>query len=104
MRTATRIALFAAPLLMLPAVGLLYTHLNIGRRMFVDQLGCGCEPFFNTNHLSFAISGFLFVGGAGSWWLAARGLSRTWLWSAIAGYLVFGFVFFRQFMYHNLWL
>lgn len=104
MRIATRITLFATPLLMLPAVGQLYTHLNIGRRMFVERLGCGCGPFLNTNHLSLTISGLLLVSAAGSWWFAARGLSRTCFWSMVAGYLVLGLVFFRQFMYHNLWL
>jgi len=104
MRTATRIVLFAAPLLVLPVVALFYTHLNVDRRMFVGRLGCGCGPFFNTNHLSLTLCGLLLSGSAASWWFAARGLPRAWLWALVSGFVVLGLVFFRQFMYHNAWL
>ena len=104
MRATARIVLFAAPLLVVPVIALSYHHLNIDRRMFVGRLGCGCGPFFNTNHLSLTICGLLLSGTAASWWFAARGLSRTWFWTLVGGFVVLGLVFFRQFMDHNGWL
>ena len=103
MRTATRIVLFAAPLLVVPVVAICYTHLNIDRRMFVGRLGCGCGPFFNTNHLSLTLCGLLLSGTASAWWFATRGLPRAWFWALVAGFVALGLVFFRQFMYHNAW-
>ena len=104
MRTGIRIALFATPVFMLPAAGMYYTHLNIGNRMFVDRLGCGCAPGFNTNVLSLIVSAGLLLGAGAAWWVAARGLPRGWFWSLAGGFLLLGLVFFRQFMSHNLWL
>jgi hypothetical protein len=104
MRTATRIVLLVAPLLVLPVAALFYTHLNIDRRLFVERLGCGCGPFFNTNHLSLSLCGLLLAGTASSWWFAARSLSRIWFWVVACGFVILGLVFFRQFMYYNAWL
>ena len=104
MRTGIRIALFSAPVFVLPAAGMYYTHLNIGRRMFVDRLGCGCAPGFNTNVLSDVVAAVLLLGAALCWWLAARGLSRGWFWTLAGGFFLLGLAFFSQFMAHNLWL
>lgn len=104
MRIASRITLLVAPLLVLPAAALVYTNLNIGRRIFVERLGCGCDPFFNTNHLSLTVSTGLLASAGVSWWFARRGLSRTMSWFLAAAFVVLGLSFFRQFMRHNLWL
>lgn len=103
MHIATRITLLVAPLLVMPAAGLAYTIMNISDRMFVEKLGCGCDPFFNTNHLSLTVSGGLLVSAAVSWGLASRGLSRWWLCLLVAAFVVLGRLFFQQFMDHNLW-
>jgi hypothetical protein len=109
MRTATRIVLFVAPLLVVPVVALCYTHLNIDRRLFVERFGCGCPKpdgysWFNTNHLTLIIAGLLLSGTASTWWFAVRGLPRKWFWLLVSGFVVLGLVFFRQFMYCNTWL
>jgi len=104
MRTGPRILLLAAPLLVLPLITALYTHLNMDRQLFVERLGCGCDPGFNTNHLSLIICGVLLSGAAASWWGAARGLAHAWFWALSAGFVVLGAVFFWRFMYYNSWL
>lgn len=90
-------------MIVVPSVALAYTYLNIDRRMFVEHLGCGCGPFINTNHLSFALCGLLLAGTASSWWMAARSLSRSWFWVLASGFIVLGFAFLRKFINHNAW-
>src|SRR5688572_11241489 len=104
MRNGIRIGFFAAPVLILPCAGIYYTHLNIGQRMFVDRLGCGCDPGFNTNDLSLIVSAVLLAVAAASSWIAARGLSRSWFWSLAGGFFLLGLTFFTQFISHNSWL
>lgn len=104
MGTGIRMTLFAAPVCIVPAAGMYYTQLNIGRRMFVDRLGCGCDPGFNTNVLSLIVSAVLLIGAAASWWIAARKLPQVWFPSLIVGFFLLGFMFFKHFMSHNLWM
>jgi hypothetical protein len=104
MRAGIRIALLAAPFLVVPPVAMFYTHLNIGKRMFVERFGCGCEQGFNTNFLSLTVACALLGGAAASWWFAARGLSRARSWALLGGFVSLSVVFFHQFMHHNLWL
>jgi hypothetical protein len=104
MRTGIRITLLTAPLLVLPAAGTFYTHLNIGNHLFVDRLGCGCTPGFNTNVLSLIVAAVLLLGAASCWWIAARELPRRWFWSLAGAFSLLGLEFFRHFMAQNLWL
>jgi hypothetical protein len=104
MRLATRIALVAGPLLIVPSVTSVYTYLNIDKRVFVKHLGCGCSPFFNTNHLSLTICSVLLVGTGVSWWIASRGLSWRWRALGAVGFLGWSLIFLQGFMYHNAWL
>ena len=53
-----RALLVVVPFFGLASVGLTYTDLNIHQRKFVDVLGCGCAPSFNTNDLTDCV-GFL---------------------------------------------
>ena len=53
-----RALLVIVPFFGLAGVGLAYTDLNIHQRKFVDVLGCGCAPSFNTNDLTDCV-GFL---------------------------------------------
>lgn len=103
MRASTRIMLATGPLAVLPAVAVLYTHLNIGQRLFVKRLGCGCDPFFNTNHLSWTVCCGLLLGTTFAWWFATRGLSPRWRAVGLALLVALSLVFIRQFMYHNEW-
>jgi len=103
MGLATRVALVAGPLLAVPAVTSVYTYLNIDRRLFVKHLGCGCAPFFNTNHLNLSICLLLLVGTGASWWIASRGVGWRWRMLGAAGFIGWSLVFCRAFMFHNGW-
>jgi len=103
MGLATRMALVAGPLLAVPAVTSGYTYLNIDRRLFVKHLGCGCAPFFNTNHLNLSICLLLLVGTGASWWIASRGVGWRWRLLGAAGFIGWSLVFCRAFMFHNGW-
>ena len=109
MRAASRIILFVAPIAVVAVLAMLYTHLNIDKRLFVERFGCGCPKpdgysWFNTNHLTLIVTGLLLSGTASTWWFAVRRLPRKWFWITASGFVVLGLVFFRQFMYHNAWL
>ena len=91
------------PLLWLPVAGLLYMHLNIGRRLFVERLGCGCEEGFNTNWLSLIVCLALLLSSGTGCWFGSRGLSRRWRVAYLNCCGIAFLVFFRQFMYYNLW-
>jgi hypothetical protein len=95
-------SLATAPLLLLPSAALIYTHLNM-KRIFVPHLGCGCAPFFNTNHLSLTICSLLLAGTGISWWIASRGLNWGWRALGAIGLLGWGVIFFRAFISHNMW-
>ena len=95
--------LAGGPLAVLPAVAVLYTHLNIGQRLFVKRLGCGCDPFFNTNHLSWTVCWGLLLGTVFAWWFATSGLSPRWRAVGLALLVALSLVFIRQFMYYNEW-
>lgn len=101
----TRLLLVAVPLFGLAGVGFTYTDLNINQRMFVDVLGCGCEPSFNTNDLTMCV-GLTSMGLAlTAWWLAASGLPwKARLVLSSLEFLVLGALFFRTFCRHNFWL
>jgi hypothetical protein len=99
-----RIVMFTIPVLIVPATAVAYNYFNIDQRLFLKRLGCGCGPFFNTNHLSLTVYGTLMASTASSWWSAVRGLSPGSFWTVVGGFIVVGIVFFRQFMYYNLWL
>ena len=105
LRNITRALLIVVPLLGLVGVGVGYTDLNIYQQKFVDVLGCGCEPSFNTNDLTTCV-GLTSMGLAlTAWWLAASDLpwkARLALTCAEALALFFGF--FVTFVRHNLWL
>ena len=103
MRTSTRIMLATGPLAVLPSVAVLYTHLNVGQRLFVKRLGCGCGPFFNTNHLSWTVCWGLLLGTAFAWWFATSGLSPRSRAVGLALFVALSLVFIRQFMYYNEW-
>ena len=105
MRMPLRAALIGAPLLLLPGVALYYTHLNIDNRLFVGKLGCGCGPFFNTNHLTWIVASVLWIGAVLFWWTASHGLSFWWRMAVfVAGFLLVGRLWFRPFLDCNLWL
>jgi len=103
MRASTRITLATGPLFVSPAVAVLYTYLNIGKRLFVQHLGCGCSPFFNTNHLSWTVCWILLLGTAASWWFSTSGLALRWRAAGVALFVALCLVFIRQFMYYNEW-
>lgn len=92
-----------SPALIPVGVGLLYTYLNIGRRMFVEHLGCGCHEGFNTNCLSLTFSGLLFVLTGSVCWIASRTISIGWriFYLALSG--IAFWEFFLRFMYYNMW-
>lgn len=100
-----RALLIAVPLFGLAGVGLGYTDLNIHQQMFVDVLGCGCKPGFNTNNLTMTL-GFTCMGVTlASWWLASSGLSwKLRLVLTGAEFLALFFGFLGPFIRHNLWL
>jgi hypothetical protein len=101
MRTAF---LLIAPLFFPPAGGLLYTHLNVGRDLFVPRFGCGCREGFNTNSLSLIVCAVLLASTGAACWFGSRGLPRRWRIAYLAG-CGFGFmVFFQQFVRYNFWL
>jgi hypothetical protein len=95
--------LATGPLAVLPSVAVLYTHLNVGQRLFVNRLGCGCGPFFNTNHLSWTVGWGLVLGTAIAWWFATSGLSPRWRAVGFTLFVALSLVFIRQFMYYNEW-
>jgi hypothetical protein len=103
--STTKIVLAFVAAIALPCVVFLnYTALNINERLFVDRFGCGCHPFFNTNHLSLLISsGVLFLSGL-LWWPASGILPQK----SRLGFRVFSAVaslwYLRFFMMHNSWL
>jgi hypothetical protein len=78
--------------------------MNIEQRVFVRLLGCGCGDFPNANHLSMVVSLALLAGTGGAWWIASRGLGWGWKLFGAAGFLGWGFIFFRGFMYNNAWM
>jgi hypothetical protein len=104
MRLTTRIAFVAGPLLIVPSVTSVYTYLNIDKGVFVKYLGCGCSPFFNTNHLSLTIYLVLLVGTGASWWIASHGLGWRWRVLGAVGFFGWSLIFFRGFISHNAWL
>jgi hypothetical protein len=105
LRNIPRALLIVVPFFGLAGVGVGYTDLNIYQQKFVDVLGCGCEPSFNTNDLTTCV-GFTAMGlSLSAWWLAASGLpwkARLALTCAEALALFFGF--FVAFVRYNLWL
>ncbi len=105
LRNITRALLIIGPFFGLAGIGIGYTDLNIHQQKFVDALGCGCAPSFNTNDLTMCV-GFTSMGLAlTAWWLAASGLTwkaRLALTCAEALALFFGFLV--AFVRHNLWL
>lgn len=102
---ATKTASAIAASLVLPgAIFVIYTNLNIHQRLFVERLGCGCHPFFNTNHLSLVISAAVLVFSALLWWPASSGFSRRWRIGFRTMFSVASLWFLRFFMTHNAWL
>lgn len=105
MKLAHRVGLIVTPLLALPTTAVYYTHLNMGDRMFVDKLGCGCGPFFNTNHLTVTVAIALWGSAVAAWWIASRGLAFPWRMVLFtAGFLAIGRFWFRPFLDYNFWL
>lgn len=94
----------ALALLLPGVVFVIYTDLNITQRLFVKRFGCGCHPFFNTNHLSLLIcGGVLTLSGLLLWW-ASNGFSQKWRkgFRIVSGIAALWFL--RFFMMHNAWL
>src|SRR5262245_58242693 len=104
MRALKRVLLFALPLIVVPVISVTYTRLNIDQRLFVERFGCGCAPFFNTNHLSLGVCGLLTAGSASCWWVGGRDLSRSWLLAIIALFAGGIELLARYFLLNNLWL
>jgi hypothetical protein len=104
MNVAKTASAIAASLLLPSAVFVIYTDLNIHQRLFVERFGCGCRPFFNTNHLSLIVSaGVLFLSGL-LWWPASRSFPKR---GRIGFRIVSGIAslwFLRFFMMHSGWL
>jgi hypothetical protein len=83
--------------------GLLYTHLNVYRHLFVGRLGCGCKDGFNTNSLSLLVSFALIASAAVMCWRCSRGLPRPWRITYLAVCGVIFLEFLRQFLLYNAW-
>ncbi len=102
---ATKTTLAIALALLLPSVVFVtYTDLNINERLFVERLGCGCQPFFNTNHLSLLISGGTLLISALLWWPASRSFPQRWRTGSRIVSSIASLWFLRFFMMHNAWL
>lgn len=104
MKATKTVSAIVASLVLPGAAFVVYTDLNITRRLFIERLGCGCHPFFNTNHLSLGISAAVLVLSALLWWRASGGFSHRW---RIGFRMVFGvasLLYLRFFMMHNYWL
>lgn len=104
MHKRIRVTLFVGPFLVLPAIGWLYTYLNIHRRIFVTRLGCGCTSGFNTNFLTAAVFCALIGAAAISWWFAARELGMMWRWALLLTFAITNALAFHYFFYYNFWL
>lgn len=103
-RFGRRVLWLAAPFAVLPLATALYTYLNASQRLFVGKLGCGCKPFFNTNHLSMVVSGFLVGSAAISWWFGTRQLSLAWRLPLAGIFAIVALLFVRAFLALNFWL
>ena len=100
-KTASAIA---AAILLPGAAFVIYSDLNITQRLFVKRLGCGCHPFFNTNHLSLLICGGVLTLSGLLWWKASSDIPQNWRkgFRIVAG--IASLWFLRFFMMHNVWL
>ncbi|GDX09886.1 hypothetical protein LBMAG57_16580 [Verrucomicrobiota bacterium] len=104
MNVTKTVSAIAASLVLPGAVFVIYTDLNIHQRLFVERFGCGCHPFFNTNHLSLGISAAVLCLSALLWWPASSGFSQR---CRVGFRMVSGVAslwFLRFFMMHNGWL
>jgi hypothetical protein len=95
--------LLIVPLFFPPAAGLLYTHLNIHRRLFVDWLGCGCKEGFNTNWLSLIVCLLVCYVTGSACWSGSRGLPARWRRIYLVSCGLALMVFFGQFIRYNMW-
>jgi hypothetical protein len=93
----------AAPLICFTVADLIYFVLNIRLRWFVDYLGCGCAPGFNTNSLTGILGTTFMVGAAAACWSAPRGLSMRWRVSYLACSWAFLAWLTLRFLYYNWW-
>jgi hypothetical protein len=80
-----------------------YTDLNIGQEKYVKFFGCGCAPYFNTNHLTLTVYSTLMAGNMMLWWFASDGWGWHWraAYFSVCGLLAL--VGFRIFLRYNLW-
>jgi hypothetical protein len=91
------------PLLIPLLGGLLYSHLNVARRLFVGRLGCGCTDGFNTNSLTLLVGYALIASAAVVCWRYSRGLPRSWRTAYLAACGVGFLVLLLQFLAYNAW-
>jgi hypothetical protein len=105
----SRIALHFLPWIIPAMVGIVYSWLNMGQRLFVERLGCGCPSLdgsfhFNTNHLTMTIA---FLGAASSGglciWRSRTMTERKQMAYVIAGGVVIGGISIFW-MVRNFWL
>ncbi len=91
------------PWLVLYALGLLYTYLNIGEELFVKHLGCGCVSGFNTNSLTMTVCFSLLAMMATACGIILFRLpSRRVTYALCCGFIMC--LFFFLFTSFNLWL
>ncbi len=104
MITPVTVLKMLTPAVSLPALGLLYWHVNINQKLFVSRLGCGCADGFNTNYVTYGFCfGAMAVAGAGAW-STSRNLVPRWRIAYLCGMAVLLWEFLVQFIDRNLWL